>query len=34
MFIARYASQAAAETVDQCLQAADTVIGTLQLVGQ
>lgn len=34
MFVARYPSQAAAETVDQCLQAADTVIGTLQLVGQ
>ncbi len=34
MFVARYSSQAAAETVEQCIQAADTVIGTLQLVGQ
>ena len=34
MFVARYPSQAAAETVEQCLQAADTVIDSLQLMGQ
>ena len=34
MFVARYSSQAAAETVEQCIQAADTVIGTFQLVEQ
>lgn len=34
MFVARYSTQAASETVEQCIQAADTVIGTLQLVGQ
>ena len=34
MFVARYSSQATAEMVEQCLQAADTVIGSLQLVGQ
>ena len=34
MFVVRYSSQAAAETVEQCIQAADTVISTLQLVGQ
>ena len=34
MFVARYSSQAAAETVEQCIQAADTVISTLHLVGQ
>ena len=34
MFVARYSSQAAAETVEQCLQAADTVIDSFRLVGQ
>ena len=34
MFVARYSTQAASETVEQCIQAADTVIGTLRLVGQ
>ena len=34
MFVARYSSQAAAETVEQCLQAADTVIDSFRLVKQ
>lgn len=34
MFVARYASESPAEAVKQCLQAADTVIDSLKLVGQ